>query len=75
MFNENTWKDGELKTQEYMKRAGYKIIYASNILFFSDIFLLSSMPSIISSKGIITAHTQTGPASGPLPTSLQEMNT
>ena len=29
MFNENTWKDGELKTQEYMKRAGYKIIYTN----------------------------------------------
>lgn len=26
MFNERTWKDGELKVQEYMKKSGYKIL-------------------------------------------------
>ncbi len=29
MFNENTWKEGELKTQQYMKMQGYKIIYTN----------------------------------------------
>ena len=29
MFKETTWKDGEKKTQEYMKRVGYKIIYTN----------------------------------------------
>ena len=38
-------------------------------LFFSEIFLESSKPSIAQSIGKITAAAQTGPANGPLPAS------
>ena len=29
MFNEATWKTGELETQKYMKKCGYKILYTN----------------------------------------------
>lgn len=29
MFNENTWKEGEKLTAEYMKEFGYKIVYTN----------------------------------------------
>ena len=29
MFNENTWKDGEKKAQQFLRKNGYKILYTN----------------------------------------------
>ncbi len=50
MFNENTWKDGELKTQEYMKRAGYKIIYTNFGCVGAELDVVAILPKKIQAK-------------------------
>ncbi len=54
MFNENTWKDGEYKVQEYMKNQGYKILMTNFSCVGVELDIVSILPKKIQKKNLIT---------------------
>lgn len=44
MFKESTWKDGEKRVQDHMKRKGYKIIYTNFSCVGVELDIVAVMP-------------------------------
>ena len=58
MFKETTWKDGEKKVQEYMKRAGYKIIYTNFSCVGVELDIVAILPKKIQSRDLKKEYKQ-----------------
>lgn len=52
MFNENTWKEGELKTQKYMESQGYKIVYTNFRCNGAELDIVAILPTKIQLKNL-----------------------
>ena len=52
MFNDDTWKYGEQLAQEYMKKAGYKIIYTNFAERGFELDIVAILPKKIQLKNL-----------------------
>ena len=50
MFKETTWKEGEQKVQEYMKKLGYKIIYTNFSCVGVELDIVAVLPKKVQEK-------------------------
>lgn len=50
MFNENTWKNGELIAQKYMKMHGYKILYTNFSCVGVELDIVAILPKKVQCK-------------------------
>ena len=58
MFKETTWKDGEKKVQNYMKRRGYKIIYTNFSCVGVELDIVSILPKKIQIQALKQEYKQ-----------------
>ncbi len=52
MFNENTWREGEKKAQQYMLRAGYKIVYTNFQCVGTELDIVAILPVKVQLKNL-----------------------
>lgn len=52
MFKEETWRDGELKVQEYMKKNGYKILWTNFACVGIELDIVALLPKSVQIKNI-----------------------
>ena len=58
MFKETTWKDGEKKVQDYMKRSGYKIIYTNFSCVGVELDIVAILPKKVQVKSLKQEYKQ-----------------
>lgn len=58
MFKETTWKDGEKKVQDQMKRRGYKIIYTNFSCVGVELDIVAILPKKVQVKSLKQEYKQ-----------------
>ena len=58
MFKETTWKEGELKIQEYMKKKGYKILYTNFSCVGVELDIVAILPKKVQIKSLKQEYKQ-----------------
>ena len=58
MFKETTWKDGEKKVQDYMKRKGYKIVYTNFSCVGVELDIVAVLPKKVQVRSLKKEYKQ-----------------
>lgn len=58
MFKETTWKEGELRVQEYMKKNGYKILYTNFSCVGVELDIVAILPKKVQIKTLKQEYKQ-----------------